>query len=126
MRNVPLKPGKPLQRRASLVSTARLERRTPLPQVSKKRAAQIRRRKAVIAATWPERPLCSVPLCCNWADDIHEPLTRARGGVIDQAQNMAPLCRPCHDVITFTPESELEWAYSAGLLRHSWPGGEAA
>ncbi len=31
-----------------------------------------------------------------------------------------PLCRPCHDEVTFRPESELGWAYDAGLLRHSW------
>lgn len=54
------------------------------------------------------------------ADDIHEPLTRARGGSIVDPDNQAPLCRPCHDEVTFRPESELGWAYAIGLLVHSW------
>jgi hypothetical protein len=42
---------------------------------------------------------------------------------------MAPLCRACHDEVTFRPDSELGWAYEIGLLVHSWDapkGGEAA
>jgi len=97
----------------------------PLRPVSAKRTAVNRRRRAVIAALYPDRPLCSVPWCPALADDIHEPLTRGRGGAIDQAQNMAPLCRACHDVITFTPDSQLGWAYECGLLKHSWPGDAA-
>jgi hypothetical protein len=54
------------------------------------------------------------------ADDVHEPLTRARGGSITDPGNAVPLCRQCHDEITFQPESELGWAYDLGLLRHSW------
>jgi hypothetical protein len=63
-----------------------------------------------------------VPWCLHFADDIHESLTRARGGSITDAKIMHPLCRGCHDVITFTPESELGWAYDLGLLAHSWSG----
>jgi hypothetical protein len=59
------------------------------------------------------------------ADDLHEPLTRARGGSITDKGNQVPLCRPCHDEITFSPESELQWAYDAGLLVHSWDAAKA-
>ncbi len=104
---------------------AGIQRTTELQPVSKKRAAAMRRRRTVIAVLYPDRPPCTVPWCPNWADDIHEPLTRGRGGAIDDAGNMAPLCRACHDVITFTPESELGWAYDLGLLSHSWPGDAA-
>jgi hypothetical protein len=60
-------------------------------------------------------------VCRGWADDIHEPLTRGRGGSITDEANQVPGCRPCHDVLTFAPESELGWAYDRGLLRHSEP-----
>jgi hypothetical protein len=95
--------------------------------VSAKRAAENRKRRKVVDALWPDRPACARPGCERAADDIHEPLTRARGGSITDRDNMIPLCRSCHDEVTFTPESELGWAYEAGLLRHSWaPGGDAA
>ena len=119
-RAVPLAAGKPLQRRSRIArATEPIRRTTPLRPVSPKHAAKMRRRRAVIQAAYPRRPLCSVPWCPSMADDIHEPLTRGRGGAIDDAENMTPLCRPCHDVITFT---EPAWAYSIGLLVHSWGG----
>jgi hypothetical protein len=82
------------------------------------------------ARLWPDgQPPCSRPGCTRLADDLHEPLTRARGGSITDPGNAKPVCRPCHDEITFRPESELGWAYEAGLLVHSWDApsaGEAA
>lgn len=74
----------------------------------------------MIAALWPERPKCYVPWCPLPADDVHEPLTRARGGSITDPANARPLCRGHHDEITFRPESELQWAYDLQLLIHSW------
>jgi len=74
----------------------------------------------MITALYPDRPRCVRPGCRLMADDIHEPLTRARGGSIVDPDNQVPLCRRCHDEITFRPESELQWAYEIGLLRHSW------
>lgn len=84
---------------------------------SKKRQRENRQRRKVIAETFPERPPCAVPACVRWADDVHEPLTRGRGGSITDPANMAALCRPHHDEITFT---EPAWAYELGLLKHSW------
>ena len=94
----------------------------------------------MVAAMFPERPLCVVYVlfqqdpdaipaevisqCGRWADDVHEPLSRGRGGSITDRENAEVPCRPCHDEITFTPESELDWAYACGLLVHSWDAAE--
>lgn len=104
------------------------QQRKPIRPVSGKRQAENRARRAMIKALYPERPRCARPGCSRMADDIHEPLTRARGGSITDPANQKPLCRPCHDEVTFAPESKLGWAYEAGLLVHSWdrtPGGAA-
>jgi hypothetical protein len=103
-----VKPGGPLKRSKGLRA------------VSAKRARQNRERRAMVAALYPERPHCARHGCPSMADDLHEPLTRARGGSITDPDNQVPLCRPCHDEVTFAPESTLGWAYDAGLLKHSW------
>jgi hypothetical protein len=99
----------------------RLSRGTRLAPVSAKRKAENRERRAMVRRLWPDgQPPCCRPGCTRLADDLHEPLTRARGGSITDEENAKPLCRPCHDEITFSPESELGWAYECGLLVHSW------
>lgn len=124
-----------LQRRTRLTATARLGRKTPLNggealarvtplrPVSSKRRAQNRVRRDAVYATFGDAPGCVVPGCLSLADDVHEPLTRARGGSITDPANMAPLCRPHHTEIT---DTEPPWAYELGLLVHSWDGGDAA
>ena len=122
-RSVMLARGKGLERGAGP------ERRTPLRAVSLKRQAENRLRRKVVVELFPERPMCAKPGCVRFADDVHEPLTRARGGSITDPENMAPLCRECHDKVTFKPESELSWTYDLRLLIHSWDsaqGSEAA
>ena len=99
-------------------------RRTPVKPVSGKRLAENRERRAMVKRLYPERPPCGRPGCPRLADDLHEPLSRARGGSIVDPGNQVPLCRECHDEVTFTPESELGWAYAAGLLVHSWDAGK--
>lgn len=106
-----------------------LARTGRLRAVSVKRQRENRERRAMVAAmTGGERPLCAAWLavqpewCTRWADDAHEPLSRARLGSITDPANCRFLCRACHDVITFRPESELQWAYDAGLLVHSRGG----
>lgn len=116
-------PGVPVQG-AGEVKTAAT--RKPLASVSAKRARENRQRRQMVADLYPERPHCARPGCPRMADDLHEPLTRARGGSIVDPDNQKPLCRPCHDEVTFRPESELQWAYEAGLLRHSWAGNGGA
>lgn len=93
--------------------------RKPLPRVSKKRAAEIRQRRAMLEAKYPGIVLCEVPFCNQVAIDPHEPLTRARGGSITDPENVKAVCRPHHDEITF---EEPDWAYELGFLVHSWDG----
>lgn len=98
-----------------------LRRLTELRRVSKQRQRENRERRAVVAALFPERPRCAVPDCTRLADDVHEPLTRARGGSITDPTNMVPLCRPHHRQVQLGPP----WAYELGLMVHSWDGGAA-
>ena len=74
---------------------------------------------------WPggEVPRCIVPACPDLADDLHEPLTRARCGSITSDENTVPMCRRHNDDLAQRPESELGWAYALGLLVHSWDAG---
>ena len=83
--------------------------------VSKKRAAENRRRRALIARMQEDgRPSCVN--CGAPAEDLHEVKTRARGGSISDPANVVPLCRTCHTWVTTHP---LE-AHAEGLLKHSW------
>jgi hypothetical protein len=123
----------PLQRRAGLsrggplatVTPLRtrqpLERRTPVKPVSGKRGREIRVRRAVIKALYPERPLCTFPWCLDWADDVHEPRFRSRLGSATDPANFRPLCREHHDWTHDHPDE----AAGIGLAVHSWePSGE--
>jgi hypothetical protein len=123
-----VKAGAALKRGAALARGGTLGRRARLAPVSAKRKAENRERRAMVAELWPERPPCEWPGCTRPADDVHEALTRGRGGSITDRENARALCREHHDLVTFTPESELGLAYELGLLRHSWDalGGEAA
>lgn len=91
--------------------------RKPLPVASKKRRKEQTERTAMIREVYPERPRCAVPFCTRMADDLHEVLSRARGGSITDPENCVPLCRPHHNAIT---DTEPAWAYELGLLKHSW------
>jgi hypothetical protein len=109
-----------------------LVRRVPLRAVSAARAAENRLRRAMVGQLFPERPLCVVydasqynpglipdeviARCGRWADDVHEPLTRARGGSITDPENAVAPCRSCHDALGLEPP----WGYALGLIRHSW------
>jgi hypothetical protein len=48
--------------------------------------------------------------------DVHEPLTRARGGSITDPTNALVICRACHDWIHGNPAASLE----LGLLRSGY------
>jgi len=117
-------------RTVPLARTATLARGGPLAPVSARRARENRERRAMADRRWPDRREgtvmceCGRPECQRRADDIHEPLTRARGGSITDEANARALARECHDEITFKPESELQRAYDAGLLVHSWDAGK--
>ena len=94
-----------------------MKRHTRLRSMSNKRRRENRVRRKVAEATFGLQPVCVVPRCGQWADDAHEPLTRARGGSITDAANMAPLCRFHNGELA---DKDPAWAYEIGLLKHSW------
>lgn len=57
--------------------------------------------------------------CGLAAVDLHEVLTRGRGGSITDMANMILVCRPCHTWIT---EHPIE-AEQLGLVQSSWSAG---
>ena len=109
-----------------------LQRRTPLRRVSLKRQRLMQQRRMFVADQLALRPDCEAgPLirtgneavagygastpCRRRAVDIHEPLTRARGGSILDPANTVAVCRTCHDWIHTHPKS----ATRLGLLKGS-------
>jgi hypothetical protein len=91
-------------------------RRTPLRVRSKKTAVVYRTRRKLVDRVLRTRPVCEVPWCIHPSEDVHEPLTRARGGSILDETNTKAVCRMHHDLIHLEPE----WAYELGFLVHSW------
>ena len=91
------------------------KQRTPIKPVSKKRAKENRERRAMVDRLWPERPRCACG-CGRLADDLHEILSRARGGSITDPANCVPLARYCHERAT----NEDPLFYDLGLVVHSW------
>ncbi len=130
MKRTPMPPrNTPMARTSQMGQGQPLGRTTKLRAVSAKRAAENRQRRQIADELWPDRREgtvmcgCGRPECHRRADDLHETLSRARsGGDITNPDIWVPLARECHDEITFRPESELQWAYGLGLLRHSWDG----
>jgi hypothetical protein len=120
-RTVPLVSRTPLTRTGEPGRSSSLERGGPIRAVSAKRAAENRVRAKVIAVLFPvyePPPLCDCG-CGRLADDVHEILSRARGGSITDPPNMAVVARPCHTAIT---DEAFPDAYPKGLSRHSWDG----
>ena len=114
-RGAPLQRRTPLRARTPLTAKTAPRRGRPLRQVSKKRAKENRVRAAVIAGLYPERPRCDCG-CGRLADDVHEILSRARGGSITDGANFAAVARFCHNAIT----DEAPFGYELGLSVHSW------
>ena len=113
----------PLCRRTPLHRGGWLARRTPLRSVSAKRAKVQQQRRTMVREELARRELCEAgamirfggyrSLCAGLAVDLHEPLTRARGGSILDPANTVAVCRSCHDWIHDHPKAAAE----VGLLR---------
>ena len=106
-----------------------IQRKTPLRRVSPKTAKRNRARSKFRLEQLAARPGCEAretiwtvdPTwdgCTRWATDLHEPLTRARGGDILDASNTIATCRACHDWIHRYPTQATE----TGLLRTAAAG----
>lgn len=95
---------------------ASVKRRTPMKRRSDKRARLYREQRVpLVRALLAERPICE--RCHRAAStDVHEIKSRARGGSITDPDNLACLCRACHDWITTHPAD----AQAAGWLAPSW------
>lgn len=91
-------------------------KRTPLRHRSKKTQRVYVERRKVVASRLEAFPICEVPWCTHPSEDVHEPLTRARGGSITDPDNIRAVCRMHHDLIHLEPT----WAYEYGFLKHSW------
>ncbi|MFI7644262.1 hypothetical protein [Nonomuraea sp. NPDC049400] len=112
-----LKRKTPMPRGNGFKKTGNLERNSSLRAQSKKRERENRERHAMKNAMFPDgRPVCIVPWCGQWADDLHEPLTRARQGSITDPDNAVPTCRGHNSELTEEPA----WGYELELLVHSW------
>lgn len=88
---------------------------------SRKRAAEQRRRRQVLARLVDERgPFCEARLdgCDGRAVDGHELLARSAGGSIVEEENIALVCRSCHDWIGAHPREATE----VGLRRSRYGG----
>lgn len=117
----------PIERRTPLKRGAPPERRTRLRPVSKKREKVNRARRELVAGLLAQRPRCEARdlifvvddkhRCNLWSCDIHEVVTRARGGSILDPDNCRAICRACHDWIHDHPKQ----ATSIGLLASKPP-----
>jgi len=82
---------------------------------SRKTEAKYRQRRSLVAQMLDEKPVCER---CDQArsTDIHEVVSRARGGSILDPRNLVALCRGCHSFITKNPAV----AEAEGWSKHSW------
>ena len=114
----------PLKRKTPLQSKTYLKRKTRLKPISDKRRKLLAQRRTFVRKQLFARPVCEAgpvisdyyrtnPVliecgveyrCNNQAVDIHEPLTRARGGSIVDVNNSIAVCRMCHDWIHRNPQ----------------------
>ena len=117
MKRVPLRRTTPLKRGGPL------PRRTPLRAISRKRRKVQVLRREMVRDELARRELCEAGArithaghdarCQGLAVELHEPLTRARGGSILDPANTVAICRSCHDWIHVNPAA----ATALGLLR---------
>ena len=128
-------------KRTPLERKTPLQRRTPLRAMSPKRRKVNRLRKEMVRRELAKRPACEAgpqiasyrlerhgleyairlavgSPCTTRAVDIHEPLTRARGGSILDPANTVAICRSCHDWIHVNPAAATE----LGLLQSTNSG----
>lgn len=88
-----------LQRKRTLKNGGRIKSTSTIRPRSKKTIKLYETRSALRKDLFADNPLCerchTVPAC-----DIHEILSRGRGGSIIDVKNFALLCRPCHEFVT--------------------------
>jgi hypothetical protein len=103
--------GKPMERKPMARKPVRLNQRSPKMANA---YAKPGGRRDLVAAMLAARPRCETRVLCQGARavDVHERLSRARGGnILDPEQaHMVTTCRACHDWITQNPKAaEARW-----------------
>lgn len=94
-------------------------RSTRLRQRSKRTQKTYRdERVPLVERLLRERPRCEIRYRCDGARavDVHEVLTRGRGGSITDARNCLTACRACHTWVTDNPRP----AQCLGFVLPSW------
>jgi hypothetical protein len=87
-------------------------------------AARYVERRQFVAHQLALHPRCAMAIegvCTGWSVDIHEVLSRARGGAIVPSDGLDPrdaiaCCRSCHSYV----EAHPAWARANGWMRFSW------
>lgn len=89
-------------------------KRSKLNPVSKKRMTLNRERRQFVSEVLKFRLMCEARIrgCTMTPTDVHEILTRGRGGSIIEPDNVLALCRSCHHFITIEPA----WAKQNGFI----------
>lgn len=99
----------------------------PMRHRSKKKEAEYRSRRPLVARLLEERPWCEAcPTFATYDDkpiyvrnrsqDIHEIVRRSQGGSILDESNLLAVCRSCHNRIGAHPAL----AFELGLAKHGW------
>lgn len=94
---------------------------------SKKKEAEYRQRRPLVARLLSERPYCEAcPVFAEYdnaavytrrrSSDIHELIRRSQGGSILDENNLLAVCRQCHNRIGNNPQL----AFDLGLAKHGW------
>jgi hypothetical protein len=89
-------------------------KRSRINPVSKKRQSLNVLRRSFVKKILNERMMCEARIqgCSYRPTDVHEILTRGRGGSIVSEENVLALCRNCHHFITVEPA----WAKENGFV----------
>lgn len=94
---------------------------------SKKKEAEYKLRRPLVARLLQERPYCEACLVFaehdglityvrNLSVDVHELVRRSQGGSILDEDNLMCVCRRCHTRIGNNPQL----AFDLGLAKHAW------
>ena len=98
---------------------------------SKKKEAEYRQRRPLVARLLSERPMCEacpifathdslVTYIRRQSVDVHEIVRRSQGGSILDESNLMCVCRQCHRRIG----DDTKLAFELGLARHAWDTNE--
>lgn len=100
-------------------SSTPLRRSGRLPARSKQRNRDMVTRRRLVSTVLRQHPWCQARLlgCEGRSVEVHEPLSRGRGGSFLDESNVLALCRHCHQWVTDHPEQ----AGALGLIVPSQP-----